>query len=302
MTEVNVHLALCQRLLDADAKPVTSHPGHAGTRVLRASTAAHGDVIVKIHRSPERHHQEVHAYRTWVPALGDRAPRLLATSDDPPAIVITAVVGVPLSERHLHPEAEQRAYQQAGQLLKTLHAAGPPRLEPDWAAWLTERAEYWIHKAGDRITAARRAEVRAHMRALRDLAPLPALPCHLDFMPRNMIYGDDGGVRLIDFEHSRYDLPARDLVRLATRVWPHRTDLRASFLHTYGQLRAVDDAALEHCAHFDFLTSLARQADPNTQPIPQARPEPAHDTPTSDHREGRTQPLRAGSGDLDKRS
>ncbi|MEV0158050.1 aminoglycoside phosphotransferase family protein [Micromonospora sp. NPDC050686] len=260
MTDANVHLALCQRLLDADAKVVTSHPGHAGTRALRASTAAHGDVVVKIHRSLERHHQEVHAYRTWVPALGDRAPRLLATTDDPPAIVITAVSGVPLNERQLDPAAEQSAYQQAGQLLKTLHAAGPPRLEPDWTAWLAERAEYWIHQAGDRITAARRAEVRAHMQALRDLAPLPALPCHLDFMPRNLIYGDDGAVRLIDFEHTRYDLPARDLVRLATRVWPHRPDLRASFLDVYGQLSAVENEVLEHCAPLDFLTSSAQHA------------------------------------------
>lgn len=74
MTDLDVHLALCQRLLDADAKPVASHPGHAGIRVLRASTSAHGDVIIKIHRSPERHNQEVQAYRTWVPALGDKAP------------------------------------------------------------------------------------------------------------------------------------------------------------------------------------------------------------------------------------
>ncbi|WP_369754146.1 phosphotransferase [Micromonospora sp. CNB394] len=111
------------------------------------------------------------------------------------------------------------------------------------------------------MTAARRADVRAHMQALRDLAPLPALPCHLDFMPRNLIYSD-GTVRLIDFEHTRYDLPARGLVRLATRVWPHRPDLRAIFLHTYGQLSTVDDAVLEHCAHFDNLTSLARQAGP----------------------------------------
>ncbi|MGW9196988.1 phosphotransferase enzyme family protein [Micromonospora chersina] len=259
MADVNAHLALCQRLLDADAKPVASHAGHAGTRVLRTSTSAHGDVVVKIHRSLERHHQEVHAYQTWVPALGDRAPRLLAIADDPPAIILTAVAGAPLTEWQLDLEAEQSAYRQAGELLKTLHAAEPPRLEPDWTAWLAERAEYWIHQAGDRITAARRAELRAHMRALRDLAPLRALPCHLDFMPRNMIYGNDGVVRLIDFEHSRYDLPARDLVRLATRVWPHRLDLRASFLDVYGQLSAVENEVLKHCAPLDLFTSAAQQ-------------------------------------------
>ncbi|MGN9764280.1 aminoglycoside phosphotransferase family protein [Micromonospora sp. SD12] len=256
MTDLNVHLALCQRLLDTDAKPVSWHPGHGGTRALRASTTAQGEVIVKIHRRPARHVQEVHAYRTWVPALGDGAPRLLATTDDPPAIVITAVTGVPLSQRQLDPAAEQNAYRQAGQLLRTLHAAGPSRFEPDWTAWLAERAEYWIHHAGDRITPSYRAEVRAHMRALQDLAPLPAVPCHLDFMPRNLIHGDDGIVRLIDFEHSRYDLAARDLVRLATRMWPCHPSLSRSFLDEYGQLDRVDQEVLGHCARLDALTML----------------------------------------------
>ncbi|WBB47325.1 aminoglycoside phosphotransferase family protein [Verrucosispora sp. WMMA2044] len=252
-------LQLCRRLLDTDAVPVAWHPGHAGTHVLRATTAMDGEVIVKPHRSHERHTQEVHAYRRWVPALGDRAPRLLATADDPPAIVITAVPGAPLNQRRLDPEAEQDAYRQAGRLLKTLHVAGPPRLEPDWTAWLAQRAEYWIHQAGDHITPDARAEVRAHMRALQDLAALPAVPCHLDFMPRNMIYGDDGIVRLIDFEHSRYDLPARDLVRLATRIWPIRPDLRDGFLHEYGQLSAADHEVLEHCAYLDALTRHRQQ-------------------------------------------
>ncbi|TYB38197.1 aminoglycoside phosphotransferase family protein [Micromonospora sp. AP08] len=256
MTDLSVHLALCQRLLDTDAKPVSWHPGHAGTRALRAATTAQGEVIVKIHRRPARHIQEVHAYRTWVPALGDRAPRLLATTEDPPAIVITAVPGVPLSQRQLDLEAEQDAYRQAGQLLKTLHAAGPPRLEPDWTAWLAERAEHWIRLAGDQITPSYRAEVSAHMRALRDLAPLAAVPCHLDFMPRNMVYGDDGIVRLIDFEHSRYDLPARDLVRLATRIWPRRPFLSRGLLDEYGQLDRVAHEVLEHCAYLDSLTTL----------------------------------------------
>jgi Ser/Thr protein kinase RdoA (MazF antagonist) len=166
------------------------------------------------------------------------------------------VPGVPLSQQRLSPEAEQDAYRQAGRLLKTLHAAGPPRLEPDWTAWLAERAEYWIHQAGDRITPSYRTEVRAHMRALQDLAPLPAVPCHLDFMPRNMIYGDDGVVRLIDFEHSRYDLPTRDLVRLTTRIWPRRPDLRDSFLDNYSPLTATDHAISEHCTWLDGLTNF----------------------------------------------
>ncbi|WP_329007647.1 aminoglycoside phosphotransferase family protein [Micromonospora rifamycinica] len=249
-------LLLCRRLLDVDVTPLNWHPGHAGTRVLRAATAEHGEVIVKPHRSPERHTQEVNAYRTWVPTLGGRAPRLLAAADDPPAIIITAVPGIPLRHRTLDSEAGQGAYRQAGRLLRTFHAAGPPRLEPDWTAWLAQRAEYWIHQAADRITSRFRTELRAHMRALQGLGPLPAMPCHLDFMPRNMIHSDDGILRLIDFEHSRYDLPARDLVRLTTRIWPHRPDLRDSFLHEYGHPGTLDREVLEHCAHLDALTTL----------------------------------------------
>ncbi|WFE24137.1 aminoglycoside phosphotransferase family protein [Solwaraspora sp. WMMD937] len=255
-------LQLCRRLLDTDAVPVAWHPGHAGTQVLRAFTAEHGEVMVKPHRNQERHTQEVHAYSTWVTAaLHDRAPRLLATADDPPTIVITALPGSPLSQQTLAPKAEQDAYRQAGQLLKTLHAAGPPRLEPDWTAWLADRAEHWIHQAADRITPSYRSEIRAHMRALQDLALLPTVPCHLDFMPRNMIYGHDGIVRLIDFEHSRYDLPARDLVRLATRLWPQRPDLRARFLDEYGQLTEVDREVLEPCAYLDTLTRFSSTRD-----------------------------------------
>ncbi|MEU8182108.1 phosphotransferase [Micromonospora sp. NPDC049047] len=90
------------------------------------------------------------------------------------------------------------------------------------------------------------------------LAPLSTVPCHLDFMPRNMIYGGDGIVRLIDFEHSRYDLAPRDLVRLATRIWPLRPDLRESLLNTYGPLTAANENVMQHCAHLDALTKGVR--------------------------------------------
>lgn len=94
------------------------------------------------------------------------------------------------------------------------------------------------------------------MRTLRNLVPLPAVPCHLDFMPRNLIHGDDGIIRLIDFGRSRYDLAARDLVRLAARIWPLHPDLRRSFVDEYGQLSRVDHNVLEYCAHLDALTAL----------------------------------------------
>jgi len=68
-------------------------------------------------------------------------------------------------------------------------------------------------------------------------------------------------MRLIDYEHARYDLAARDLVRLATRVWPRRPDLKESFLFfTYGELDDLDLAVIEHVTYLDALTARVRAA------------------------------------------
>lgn len=252
-------LAICQRLVAPDAKPITVHPGHNGTVALRASTAA-GEVVVKRHRGLDRHRQEVHAYRHWVPALHGRAPQLLAVNDNPPAIVITAMPSRPLAEARLTPKQELDAYRQAGMLLYDLHHAAAPRMEPDMTRWLAERGEQWLALAEDILPTERRAEIRNHLRALAWLGPVPAVPCHLDYTPRNLLANSAGAIAVIDFEHARYDLAARDLVRIATRVWPSRSDLEKAFLHGYGPLTDLDQTIIGHCAHFDALTATVRAA------------------------------------------
>lgn len=252
-------LGLCRQLVDPDAQPITLHPGHNGTAALRAVTTV-GEVIVKLHRGADRHQQEVHAYQHWTPALGDGAPRLVAVNDDPAAIIVTAVPGRPLAETPLSPTREADAHRQAGELLRRLHAAAPPRWEPDMTAWLAERGEHWLALARDLLPAPRRAEIRAHLRALAQLAPIPAVPCHLDYTPRNLVIQPAGDVAVIDFEHARYDLAARDLVRLATRVWTGRPALESSFMSSYGPLTSLDRQVIEHCAHIDGLTSAVRAA------------------------------------------
>ncbi|GAA0905940.1 phosphotransferase enzyme family protein [Virgisporangium aurantiacum] len=246
-------LAICRRLGDANAQPLAVHQGHNGTVVLRTATGT-GEVIVKLHRGHERHRQEVHAYRHWTPALRGRTPRLIASTENPPAIVITALPGRPLAEACLSPQREVEAHRQAGELLRQLHAAGPSRTQPDMTTWLVERGEYWLALGRAIIPANRQAEIRAHLTALSDLGPIPAVPCHLDYMPRNLLAEPSGQVAVIDFEHARYDLAARDLVRLATRTWPSRPDLEHAFLVGYGPLSALDRQIIEHCSHLDALT------------------------------------------------
>lgn len=246
-------LEICRRGIDPHATVIRCH----GTRVLRAATRL-GEVIVKLHHRPERHQQELHAYRHWVPALGDRAPRLLATTDDPPALMVTALPGQPLAICSLSEEAERKAHRQAGAILRDLHNAGPPRRLTDMTTWLHERGMAWLDAAHDIIPPHRRAEITGHLEKLRELGPIPATPCHLDFTPSNLIHDDAGTLRLIDFEHTRYDLAARDLVRLATRTWSERPDLLDAFQATYGTLTDLDHQVITHCRHLDDLTRAGR--------------------------------------------
>ena len=252
-------LTICQRLIDPGARSITMHRGHGGTAVLRAVTAT-GEVIVKHHRSPERHRQELHAYQHWTPALGDHVPRLVAASEDPPVLVLTAIPGTPLTEAHLTPVQLADAHRQAGELLRHLHQAAPPRTDPDTTQWLADRGEQWLALATDLLPTARRAEIRDHLKALEQLSPVPAVPCHLDYTPRNLLATPAAEIAVIDFEHSRYDLAARDLVRLATRVWAKHPALEDAFLHGYGPLTNLDRQIITHCSHLDTLTAVVRAA------------------------------------------
>jgi Ser/Thr protein kinase RdoA (MazF antagonist) len=273
-------LALCRRLVDPDARPLTLHPGHNNTVALRAATA-NGEVIAKLHRGLDRHRQEIHAYTHWTACLQGQAPRLLAVSDDPPAIVITALPGRPLADTPLTPRCEADAHRHAGAILRALHRAAPATDDPNITGWLADRGEHWLVQARHLLPAGRRAEIRAHLHALNALGPIPAVPCHLDYTPRNLICSTenaptsapkdhqarpDSGISpkvsvvAIDFEHARYDLAARDLVRLATRVWNDRPDLEEAFIRGYGPLSDLDRQVIEHCSHLDSLTRIVRAA------------------------------------------
>jgi len=263
-------LDLCCGHFDPQAEPVIQHTGYGRTTVLRAATR-HGEVIVKRHRDRERHDRECNAYRHWVSVLGDRAPRLLAEIDDPPAIIVTALPGTPLAALALPPAGEQDAFGQAGALLAAWHNAESPAATPDMTAWLAGRGEQWLELAKAILPAAKRADIRAHLRALAGLGPIPAVPCHLDYTPRNLLYDEECTVRVIDFEHARYDLAARDMVRLANRAWRERPDLEDAFLSRYGPLSELDRQVMEHCTHLDTLTAAVRAT---RRALPPSRSEP----------------------------
>lgn len=246
---------LAESALDTPVEMTTGQLSHATGTVVRMR-AGGVDLIAKLHRSRSLHDREVHAYRAWTPHLGSAAPDLVAVAPELPGIVITAVPGTPLDTQALPPDDEHDAHRGAGRVLARLHALPANAAASDITDYLAERGEHWLTRLGRNITQHDAQLVREHLRVLQSTRAR-VTPCHLDFQPRNLLWHTDHRIRVIDFENSREDLAARDLARLATRVWPQRPDLREAFLGGYGQLDASDTAVLHHVTALEAVTSMA---------------------------------------------
>ncbi|MGI8311718.1 phosphotransferase [Saccharopolyspora hattusasensis] len=236
---------------------ITSPPlTHATGTVVRM--AGNGTSLIgKIHRSRTHHEHEVRAYRDWTSHLADATPELLAGNPDLPGIVITAVPGQPLDELDLSPAAEHTAYHHAGRILRALHQIPVAGTATAITSYLAARAEHWISCVTGHLTADEVQLIRDHMRQLTRLTTARVAACHLDFQPRNLLWHPEHDLRLIDFEHARIDLAARDLIRLATRHLPDRPDLHTAFFTGYGPLSTSDRAVLTHCTALEAATTLA---------------------------------------------
>lgn len=250
--------ALARSRASSTVQPAGGPSKHAtGTVVTFTDTHGTPTLVGKIHRTTQQHAREVHAYRHWCSHLGTATPRLLASDPALPGIVVTALPGKPLDENPPEPFHEQHAHHQAGTLLRTLHRIPVSGSATTVIAHLVDRAEQWIAQTADHLSGSDRQRLRCHMRALQAV-PAPRIgACHLDFQPRNLLWNPEHGTSLIDFEHSRIDLAARDLIRLGTRYWPHRPDLKEAFLTGYGPLSSTDEEILTHCTALEVLTTLA---------------------------------------------
>jgi hypothetical protein len=223
--------------------------------VIKVRNARGSEYIVKHHGSEAKHAREVRAYQQWAPALGQRTAQLVASSSQAMTIIITAL---PNDAEHSASDTAD-VHRQAGTLLRAFHAAAEPRAMPGYRSWLTDRAHYWARNAGELLSGHDLVLARTHLDALAAYDIHQGNPCHLDFQPRNWLVDRAGIVRLVDFEHARFDLPARDLVRLHFRIWPARPDLRAAFLAGYGRdLASTEQQLIRHLGALDALTALGR--------------------------------------------
>ncbi|MFK0256393.1 phosphotransferase [Streptomyces sp. NPDC090445] len=168
-----------------------------GSNVWRLTGAAGGTWYLKRHAGARFHQREVAAYRQWVPALGGRAPQLVAADEGLRAIVVTAVPGSPL---HGAPGLDRGLFRAIGALAAAIHAAAPPRppagrVSPALAEW-----EHHLDAALPHLAPGDAGFVRAAAGRLAGLAPLGLVPTHGDLQLRNLLRSADGTLAVVDFE------------------------------------------------------------------------------------------------------
>ncbi|MFB6614997.1 NUDIX domain-containing protein [Streptomyces sp. NPDC085524] len=235
-----------------------------GSRVWRLTGPGGGTWYLKRHRGPKFHDREVAAYRTWVPALGPRAPRLVAADPAAQAVVVTALAGRPLHGMVLDAAAEARVQHGLGRLARALHRSAPER--STGTATAAGKVERHLEGARPGLADGDEELVLSRVRMYEDLPQPVLVPTHGDLQYRNVLLADGGGEpRLLDFERAEYAAATRDLVRLGD-TWTGRPDLRAAFLAGYGRpLTPAEELRLDCETAFDAVSGIAygmRHDDP----------------------------------------
>lgn len=225
--------------------------------VFRIRDSRGREYVAKRHTTASKHAREVHAYRHWAPALGAGTAQLVAADAQTMTILITALPGCPAGG----PGDDRYCHRQAGALLRLFHDAEPAQPLPGFQHWLHDRIFWWHQQSASLLSAEDQRVIDHHLTALRALGAPDGGPGHFDFQPRNWVVDRDGTVRVIDFEHARIGLQARDFTRLHFRYWASRPRLRDAFFDGYQRWpTAAEQQAVINCGAIDALTALARGA------------------------------------------
>ncbi|MFE9424244.1 phosphotransferase [Kitasatospora sp. NPDC006697] len=225
-----------------------------GSRVWRARGAEGGQWFVKIHQSDRFHGREVEAYRSWMPALGAAAPRLVAADPGLRAIVITAVPGQSLHGAVHPPEEQQRIFHRIGELAAAIHRS-VPGLPGEGAPAALGKLERHLDAARDHLAPGDEDLVRQITAKADQLPDLDLVPTHGDFQLRNLRWDTDTGtLYVIDFERAEQGVAVRDFVRLSD-AWAGRPDLYEAVMAGYG--RQLSEAEEENLAVHQVLDAVS---------------------------------------------
>lgn len=252
---------------------------------------------LKHHPNNVLHHAETTAYQQWAAALGpSRTPRLIATDSAQRAILLTTAPGHLVHDAPLaHPE-RVTVHHQAGQLLRRLHDAAPPRALPHLADTVGAKAETVLRRARGLLSIDFERAIGRLVQQMSSVR-LPAVPTHGDYQERNWLWN---GHRLVvfDFERADWRWAIHDFERLHAHPWSRHPDLKNAFHRGYGRpltpeehtaltaltaLRAI--SALEWGHHQDdseslqqaelLLTQLHLPSHSTAQPLPWPRWRPS---------------------------
>lgn len=246
--------AWCESVISGPFTVTGEHSHDHGEAQVWRLQAGHDAVYLKSHRQTGKWHGEVHAYACgWTACFGRHASRLRAVRhDEPRAVLLTELAGVPMERVPLSPEQETAAWEAAGRALATLHALTNPWFgaccrdgAPQGAAE-ADPARFVLANLHDSVERCLRAHAlspdeeefaRAKAGACAAVfAGEQAVPCHRDYSPRNWLVTPGDGVwrGAIDWEHARWDVRARDLSRWWDREFLDRPDLARAFFDGYG--------------------------------------------------------------------
>lgn len=249
---------------EATVGPVTvagekSH-SHGESRVWKLrSERDQTDYYLKSHRQAGKWRGEVNAYRAgWAASLGPNlAPRLLAYRDGdnerPRAVLLSALRGEVMEKVPVAAGAERAAWRKAGAALRRLHdgaantwfggcdeSGASESATPETAPvrFVAGGMDAYIARCkrvggldSDAINWARET-LPGWADSLTDETPVP---CHRDYTPRNWLADPQSGAwtGVIDFEHARWDVRARDLARSFDHEFVARPDLKSAFFEGY---------------------------------------------------------------------
>lgn len=209
-------------------EPVPTHPRR---QVARAVDRTGRTWYVKRSATRMPWRLEVRAYRRWVPAFADQAPRLHSADEASRIVVVSAVPADPVQD--LSPDLHRKA----GALLRRIHGSRPPQhRDRPVGKWLVGLMATRLRRATDLLAPNETAFLRTQIAAMADSPPQECVPCHGDYQPRNWLFDTEADLlRVIDFAGARWQAPVLDLAYLCLGAWWRKPELSAYFLDGYGR-------------------------------------------------------------------
>ena len=214
---------------------VVDRPRSTGvTRVIEVRDPEGRSWFGKRLHVPRQWRGETQAYRWWG-FLEGRVPQLRDQQDELRALVTAGLPGRPADP------GDAATFRRAGALLRRLHLAVPARDDGgEWLQAVRSAAQFETarcHRLGAPVD---EQLVTASLAGLAELAAVPVVPCHGDFLPHNWLVDDLGEVRTMDFAEAGWRPLAHDFARLRFGPCWDREELYAAFVQGYG--RELTDA------------------------------------------------------------